>query len=72
MQTFLPFADFKKSAESLDYKRLGKQRVECKQIFFALTKADYAWKYHPMVIMWKGHEWALLEYAQVMCKEWIR
>jgi hypothetical protein len=28
MQTFLPYEDFKKSAEALDDKRLGKQRSE--------------------------------------------
>ena len=33
MQTFLPYADFKRSAESLDNKRLGKQRVEAMQIY---------------------------------------
>jgi len=32
MQTFLPYADFKESAQCLDYRRLGKQRVEAKQI----------------------------------------
>lgn len=36
MQTFLPFADFSKSAACLDDKRLGKQRVECLQILKAL------------------------------------
>lgn len=32
MQTFLPYSDFTKSAKVLDNKRLGKQRVEVKQI----------------------------------------
>ena len=32
MQTFLPYADFQRSAQVLDYKRLGKQRVEALQI----------------------------------------
>ena len=32
MQTFLPYKSFKKSAETLDYQRLGKQRVEAMQI----------------------------------------
>lgn len=41
MQTFLPFSDFKKSAESLDYRRLGKQRVECLQILAALADGPY-------------------------------
>ncbi|MFN7881952.1 MAG: pyrimidine dimer DNA glycosylase/endonuclease V, partial [bacterium] len=32
MQTFLPSPSFAESARILDNKRLGKQRVECKQI----------------------------------------
>ena len=36
MQTFLPYPDFKKSASCLDYKRLGKQRVEGLQILNAI------------------------------------
>ena len=37
MQTFLPYTDFRKSLESLDNKRLGKQRVEAYQIISAIT-----------------------------------
>ena len=40
MQTFLPFADFSKSAACLDDKRLGKQRVECLQILKALQPPE--------------------------------
>ena len=36
MQTFLPHKIFHISAEMLDYRRLGKQRVEAKQILNAL------------------------------------
>lgn len=36
MQTFLPYADFYQSARVLDRARLGKQRVECKQLLLAL------------------------------------
>ena len=36
MQTFLPYPDFQISASVLDYRRLGKQRVECKQLLTAL------------------------------------
>lgn len=44
MQTFLPFSDFEKSAESLDYRRLGKQRVECLQILKTLQKGIFTCK----------------------------
>lgn len=71
MQTFLPFENFSDSARALDSKRLGKQRVEAKQIYFALTKRDYGWKNHPAVLMWKGHEVWLLKYGLKICEEWI-
>lgn len=35
MQSFLPFPDFARSANCLDRQRLGKQRVEAKQISLA-------------------------------------
>lgn len=35
MQTFLPFPSFRDSAECLDYRRLGKQRVETLQLLKA-------------------------------------
>lgn len=36
MQTFLPYRSFVESAMCLDYRRLGKQRIECKQLLSAL------------------------------------
>jgi hypothetical protein len=37
MQTFLPYEDFTLSAQVLDYRRLGKQRVEALQIYNVLV-----------------------------------
>lgn len=71
MQTFLPYADFEASARVLDLKRLGKQRVEVIQIVRALTVPGYAWKSHPAVLMWQGHEEALGRYGLVMCDVWV-
>ena len=73
MQTFLPFRSFKESAKCLDYKRLGKQRVEAKQILNALDPSydKKGWKTHPAVLMWKGYEDCLKIYANAMIKEWI-
>jgi Pyrimidine dimer DNA glycosylase len=34
MQTFLPYKDFVKIAKCLDYKRLGKQRIEARDILY--------------------------------------
>lgn len=70
MQTFLPFSNFKKSAEVLDMKRLGKQRVETYQLMKALLIPEYGWKNHPAAKMWKGYELALLRYQEAICKEW--
>jgi len=72
MNTFLPYPDFQKSAQCLDYKRLGKQRVEAWQIYLALTNKNYGWKNHPIVKMWKGYELALLYYGYCICVEWIK
>ena len=70
MQTFLPYADFERSAHALDHKRLGKQRVETIQVVRALTRADYGWKNHPAVLMWKGFEEALGRYGFACCEAW--
>ena len=70
MQTFLPYKNFKRSAKCLDYKRLGKQRIEAWQIYLALTKKNYGWKNHPIVKMWKSYESALLLYGMTVCIEW--
>ena len=70
MQTFLPYANYGQSAKCLDYKRLGKQRVECKQIYTALTTPTYGWQNHPAVKMWRGHEESLALYGYVVCEAW--
>jgi hypothetical protein len=73
MQTFLPYQDFYRSAECLDNRRLGKQRVECIQILEALKLSSTSrWRNHPAVKMWKNHEISLMNYGIVICNEWIR
>lgn len=72
MQTFLPYSDFKQSAQCLDNKRLGKQRVEALQILKAITDPSYGWQNHPAVKMWRGYEHALSKYALEICDEWIK
>lgn len=71
MQTFLPYPDFAKSAQCLDMRRLGKQRVEAKQIYLALTQPGYGWQNHPAVKMWKGYENSLAHYGMAVIKEWM-
>lgn len=78
MQTFMPYTSYKETAECLDYRRLGKQRVEAKQILIALGvdvgdhkgNSGSHWKNHPAVKMWKGCEASLCHYAIAMCNEW--
>ena len=70
MQTFLPYADFERSARALDRKRLGKQRVETIQVVRALTRPGYGWANHPAVLMWKGFEEALGRYGLTCCAAW--
>lgn len=71
MQTFLPLENFEQSAMVLDYKRLGRQRLECKQILNALYKGG-GWSNHPAVLMWKGYEYALTMYMNAIIIEWIK
>jgi len=70
MQTFLPYADFAKTASALDYRRLGKQRVETKQILMALTGESTGWRNHPATKMWDGYERLLCYYGMTMSTEW--
>lgn len=65
MQTFLPYADFAKSASVLDYRRLGKQRSE------ALTLLRGGWPNHPASKMWRGYYPALAQYGIAICEAWI-
>lgn len=71
VNTFLPYADFTKTAQALDYRRLGKQRVEAWQILRALLGLTQGWRNHPAANMWRGHERALCEYGIAICDEWI-
>lgn len=71
MQTFLPYPDFRRSAQVLDYRRLGKQRVEADQILRLIThQTDNSWRNHPAVRMWQGHAMALRHYRNEMIREW--
>lgn len=70
MQTFLPYPDFVASAEVLDYRRLGKQVTEARQILDALHEVTTYAVNHPVTQMWKGHELALVGYAFACEEEW--
>lgn len=78
MQTFLPYDDFVASARALDYRRLGKQRVEAMQLLDAILgrptktgKPRTGWVNHPAAVMWREHPDALKLYHNIMIKEWM-
>ena len=83
--TFIVSEDFETTAKALDNKRLGKQRLEARQI---LDKCEYlnihGWdkekykgtKYasyvnQPVLLMWKDHTSALRLYYNAIVKEWM-
>lgn len=71
MQTFVPMGiSITDNARVLDYRRLGKQRVEAWQILNALRGGSKGWVNHPATRMWRGYEPALALYGAVMCVEW--
>lgn len=88
MQTFLPYSDPVKCSEVLDFRRLNKQRSECKHIINLLRYERLGLKCypkghkkegkkigyanHPIVTMWRGHEKALKSYCNAMIREWKR
>lgn len=73
IQTFLPYPNINRSLECLDYRRLGKQRVEAYQIYRA-NQSDYkgGWQNHPIARMWRGYDDALLHYMNCSILEWVR
>lgn len=72
MQTFLPYPDFARSVAALDRQRLGKQRLEARQIWTTLMTGRRAWANHPAVRMWRGYEEALAAYGDAAIREWVR
>ena len=73
MQTFItstdkPVLGALATARDLDRARLGKQRVECKQIWTALDTGK-GWIHHPATKMWAGHSDTLALYGYLMCLE---
>ena len=72
MQTFLPHADFSRSAHCLDSRRLGKQRSEALIILNTIEgrNAKTGWRRHPAVRMWGGYSMALRLYLNACLDAW--
>jgi hypothetical protein len=69
MQTFIPYADFKKSHKCLDSRRLVKQNLETTQLLDTILdlptksgKPRTGWTNHPALMMWKPTPGALIDY----------
>lgn len=87
MQTFLPYPSFIESAKALDYRRLGKQRVEAFQLLVANGNkwaiaenarrnpgpivSKNGWQNHPAARMWRGYDDALGIYMNHMIADWV-
>jgi hypothetical protein len=72
MQTFLISKSFTETAKCLDYRRLGKMRIESYQLLLAMGDENYGWRNHPAFKMWNGYSIALAHYGIAICEEWIR
>lgn len=71
MQTFMPYPDFQQSLASTDYRRLGKQRVEGKQLITAIEGGSKGWVNHPAAVMWRNYLPALKAYTNAAIQEWV-
>ena len=79
MQTFAPEGRLiDQGFQSLDYRRLGKQRVEAWQILNVLRGVDNdgnpkdhkGWVHHPATLIWEGRIAALTLSGMRCCTEW--
>ena len=71
VNTFILSNSPQKCVKFLDYKRLGKQRVEAKQIIDALEGSKSGWSNHPVSKMWKDDIIGLKYYYNCCVDEWI-
>jgi len=56
----------------LDYRRLGKQRLEARLLLETLRGERRGWARHPATLMWQGYENALTAYMNAAIREWVR
>lgn len=74
MNVFLPYPDYATSVLVLDNQRLGKQRSEVKAVHAMCVAAaqDGRFQTQPIVRMWRGSLWWLMEYGKLCCDEWTK
>jgi hypothetical protein len=71
VNTFVTSDSVVECAKILDYRRLGKQRVEAYQLWRALMGMTKGWTKHPATLMWTGHTCFLALYCNTMIDEWV-
>lgn len=71
VNTFILTNSPKKCVVLLDYRRLGKQRIEAKQIIDVIEKGNGGWSNHPVTKMWKDNIIGLKYYFNCCVDEWI-
>ena len=77
VNTFIIVPDIVKTAQLLDTKRLGKQRIEALEIINCLEEFDKTgkitskWGNHPVVKCWMGFTNHLKVYYNIILREWI-
>lgn len=69
MMTFLPLPTYEDSAKALDYRRLGKQRLEVQWLIKTIIEGKLS--RHPLVTMWSSYLGSLIDYGVAICEEWI-
>jgi len=74
MQIFIPLANLDKLFQILDRQRLGKQRVECKQVLDIILgrSTKKGWKSHPAIKMWAPYSEFLKLYFNKCVAEWTK
>jgi hypothetical protein len=71
VNTFITSNSLVECASVLDVKRLGKQRLECKEIINILLGVSDGWSNHPAAKMWIGYVDALKVYCNHIVREWV-
>lgn len=83
MQVFRPYVDWRRSAAVLDDRRLGKQRVECKQVLNVILRrlglindGLRGWLNHPIVLLYynggRPYISDLAGFFNACVEEWVR
>lgn len=71
MYTFLPYPNIYPSVAALTNKQLHKQKIDAKKILDTIEGRSQAYRHHPAVKMWSGHNILLKAYLRASIHEWL-